>query len=105
MLDLAVRHRLQLISIAFPRRRSRSLHWLFHLPRLRCLGALPPDGLMVCFAAFASRSSWRFHLPRLRCLGALPPDGLLGRLRFAVFLEMVVLVRCCELQGVMGCCR
>ena len=74
MLDLAVRHRLQLISIAFPRRRSCSLHWLF-------------------------------HLPRLRCLGALPPDGLLRRLRFAVFLEVVVLVRCCELQGVMGCCR
>ena len=34
-----------------------------------------------------------------------PPDGLLRRLRFSVFLEVVVLVRCCELQGVMGCCR
>ena len=45
MSDLAVRHRLQLISIAFPRRRSRSLHWLLYLARLRCLLARPLFGL------------------------------------------------------------
>ena len=74
MSDLAVRHRLQLISIAFSRRRSRSLHWLLHLPR-------------PC------------------CLRARPLVGLLRRRRFAVFLEMVVMLRCFEFKDVVGCCR
>ena len=46
MMDRGVRHRLQLISIAFPRRRSRSRHWLLHLPRLRCLRARSPVGML-----------------------------------------------------------
>ena len=45
MLDLAVRHRLQVILIAVPRSRSRSLHWILH-PRLRCIRARPLVGLL-----------------------------------------------------------